>query len=458
METRGMRAKEKQRNKSGRAGLRSSPRCARAARNNKPRGCDADLPQHLMLEIVSFLDTRSIVSGRCLSRAFRSDAPALVKTLDFCIGQQSPPAETIKLFTGVRQVNLDGNRDLVHAVVAGLRGWGSSLRLGVSLHDSVAQKEEPLSRAAATELFALPLTELDMKDVVVEFRGAHKMHAWRTLQRLVIRDGFLDELSLCCLSNSISDEGPLPLRHLDLSRNLFGGGYAASAFATTLLWSFPDLEWLELMACRIESAQGCCIVRHLLKGACPKLRTLDLSLNFFTNLDLAFLREGLGKPGHGLLNLRKLAFGSRVVYDDGLDEMITCFDPVCEALAAGGLPKLDFLHLQGDVGPRQVPQPLGLLRGGACPMLAVVKLERSPLSRLGEDVLGAENAAQSMFDLVNSDHVPHLREVHVLGMALHEGMEKANEEGVAAFYRAKDESTLHHLAVAGKARGVQVFV
>ncbi|CAN0258302.1 unnamed protein product [Ectocarpus sp. 6 AP-2014] len=454
METRGMRAKEKQHNKSKRAGLRSSPRrCAREARNNKPGGCDADLPHHVVLEIVSFLDTRSIVSGRCLSRAFSSDARALVKTLDFHMGQQSPSAETIKLFPEVRQVNLDGNRDLVHAVVAGLRGWGSSLRLDVSLHDSVPQKEEPLSKTATTDLCALPLTELDMMEVVVEFPPLLPMNAWRTLQRLVIRDAFLGDESLESLSKSIP-EGALPLRHLDLSRNLFGGYDAVLPFADALR-SCPDLEWLELSACRICRGSGDRIVRTLLEGACPKLRTLDLSLNFFTNGLLASLCEGLGAPGHGLLNLRKLGFGSRVTGD----EMITCFEKVGKALAAGGLPKLDFLHLQGDVGPRQVSPVLSRLKGGACPMLAMVKLERSLRSTLGEDEFGAEDAAQSMFNLVVSGHIPHLREVHALGMALNEGMEKANEAGRdSAFYRARNQSTWHHLAVEGKARGVQVFV
>ncbi|CAM9914605.1 unnamed protein product [Ectocarpus fasciculatus] len=452
METRGVCSKKTQHNKSGRAGLRSSPRCGREAGKNKPGGCDAGLPHHVMLEIVSFLDTRSIVRGRCLSRAFNSDAPALVKTLDFSMGQQSPSAETIKLFSEVRQVNLNGNRDLVHAVVEGLRGWGSSLRLGVSRHRSIKEQEEPLSKAATTALCALPLTELDMNRVVVEFPRLLRMHAWRTLRRLVIRDGLLEDGSLESLFKSIP-EGPLPLRHLDLSRNLHGGYDAVSPFADALR-SFPDLECLELSACRIVHNSGNLIVRTLLEGACPELKALNLSLNFFTDGLLEFLCEGLGKPGHGLLNLQKLGFGSRVTGD----EMITCFDSIGEALAAGGLPKLDFLLLQGDVRPTEVSEVLSLLSGAGCPMLEVVKLERSPRSSHGEDEYAAEEVAQCLFQLVLSDH-PHLREVHVLGMALHEGMDKDQEAGRAsAFYRATNDSTWHDLAVASQARGIQVFV
>lgn len=403
-----------------------------------------------MLEVLAFLDARTIVRSRVVSRAFRADAPALIDMLEFDQSQKFPSFSRMKVYSKVKEVRLEGHNRLVCDAAAGLRGASSLRRLAISRSPSLEQKS-PLSKTTTKKLFALPLIEFEIDRVELELPRRLRMPAWQTLEKLVIREGFLCDASIINLVASIP-AGPLPLRHLDLSRNLFGHEDTMQPLAKALR-SFPEMETLELTANRVSGDGAKLVIRELLGGACPRLRTLDLSLNFLHDGVLDYLADGVGRAGHGMQNLRKLGIGGRF----SPDETVTCFESTARALAAGGLPLLDFLHLQGDVGPPQVGPLLRMFKLGGCPNLAVVKVERSVLFHPAEDPDSTEDAISSMMELVTSSCAPRLREVHVLGMNLGKGLEWAEEERTA-FYRAGNESSFHRLALAGAMRGVMIYV
>eukprot|EP00903_Cladosiphon_okamuranus_P012062 g11324.t1 len=432
---------------------------SRRVRSKYLRSCPAGLgddaphlPHHIMLEVLSFLDAGTIVRSRGVSRSFRADAPMLVSTLKFGKDQKFPSIKTVSLYSNVEEIRLEGHNRLVNNAAAWLRGASSLRRLDISRPPSLEQKT-PLSKTAVKKLFALPLVEFEMRGVEFQIPPHLRMPFWGTLEKLVIRDGYLCDSSIINLVACIP-AGSLPLRHLDLSRNLFGLDNAMRPLAQALR-SFPEMETLELAADRIEGDGAELIMRELLDGACPRLRTLDLSLNFLRDGVLDYLAGGIGRTGHGLQNLRKLAIGGRVCPD----ETVTCLESVARALAAGGLPLLDFLHLQGDLGLPQVSPLLRNLKLGGCPNLAVVKIEQSAPLGLGpaEHPDSNEDAIGSMHELVTSSRTPRLRELHVLGMSLGKGLEWAEEKRMK-FYRAGSESSFHRLAVAGAARGVTIYV
>ena len=444
------RARSKTGCPSRRPGLRSSGVCCLHVPAKDQPTCDIDLPHHIVLQVLSFLDTRAIVQGRCLSRVFRTDAPTLIDMLQFEEGQKLPSAKGMKIFSKVKEVRLDGDSSLVRAAASRLRGASSLRRLAISRDSKTAQRV-PLSNTTTKNLCALPLGEFEMHWVEVQFPPKLRMSAWQTLEKLVIRDAFMSDTSLINLASSIP-KGPLPLRHLDLSRNLFGQEAAMEPLAQAL-WSFPEMETVELTATRVGADGAKLVIRALVDGACRKLKILELSLNFLDNSVLSYLEDGLGRAGHGLQNLEKLGIGGRISVGDS----ITSFEPIARTLAAGSLPSLDFLHLQGDVGPPQVGPLLRKLKLGACPNLAVVKMERSPRFHPAEDRDSTEEAVNSVLELVNSLCAPHLREVHVLGMDLGKELERAGDERTT-YYRAKNESCFHRLALAAGKRGVKVFV
>ena len=409
-----------------------------------------NLPHHIKMEVLTFLDARTIVRSRGVSRAFRDDAPALIETLEFDRGQKFPSFEGMRVYSKVKEVRLEGHNQLVRDAAAGLRGSLSLRRLAISRPPSLKQKT-PVSKTTTKKLCALPLADFDVRRVELVFPPRMDMPAWRTLQTLVIREGFLRDTSIINLAASIL-AGPLPLRHLDLSRNLFGHENAMQPLAQALR-SFPMMETLDLGADRISSDGAKLVLRELLDNACPMLRTLDLSLNFLHNGVLNYLANGIGRAGHGLQNLRKLGIGGRF----SPDESVTSFEYIARGLAAGGLPLLDFLHLQGDVGTQEVGPLVRKIKLGGCPNLAVIKMERSAPFPYDEYPDSIEDAVSSMLELVTSSCAPPLREVHVLGMNLGEGLEQAEEERTS-FYRAGNESSFHRLALAGAVRGVMIYV
>lgn len=407
-----------------------------------------NLPHHIVLEVLSFLDTRAIVRAREVARAFVWDAPSLIDTLQFASGETFPAATQMDIFSRVTEVRLDGDPSLVKDAAAGLPGCASLRRLCIS---RCVPQQAPLSDAATESLCALPISDLDLCRVRIAVPAGLVMPAWRTLKRLVVRDAFMCDESLANLFSSLP-EGPLPLRHLDLSRNLFGQMSGMRPLSEALK-SFPELESLELTADRITSDGAKHILGALLDGACPKLQSLEMSLNFLCDSVMGFLAKGVGREGHGLRSLQKMGIGGRFSAGDG----VTTFKSLACALAAGGMPNLSFLHVQGDVGPPQVRPLLRELKIGACPELSIVKVERSTRFRLEDDVESTEDAVESMLELVTCSCVPRLREVHVLGMDLGKGLEWAEEER-KRFYRAKNKSSFHRLALAGANRGVMIFV
>lgn len=425
-----------------RTGLRSSS-------SRAPPGHDVDLPHHIMLEVLSFLETREIVCARSVGKSFVRDAPLLINKLQFITGQSFPAATQMNAFSRVTEVSLDGDDNLMQDAAEGLPGCFSLRRLHVSRSDPLQQP--PLSEVATARLFALPLTDLDMSRVRIAIPAQLVMPAWRTLRRLVVRDAYICDDSLVNLVASMP-AGPLPLRHLDLSRNPFGQMKGMRALSAALP-SFPELESLQLTADRVTSNGATHLLGALLDGACPKLSSLDMSLNFLRDDVMDVLAEGLCRDGHGLQHLEKLGIGGRFSTEKG----VTTFESLARALAAGGLPLLSFLHVQGDVSPPEVGPLLRRFKLGACPNLSVVKVERSTRLHPPEDRESTEDAVESMWELVTCTSVPKLEEVHVLGMNLGNGLEWAEEERTA-FYRARNESSFHRLALAGANRGVMIFV
>lgn len=352
------------------------------------------------------------------------------------------------LFPRVAEVNLDGDTSLVEDAAEGLSRCVSLRRLSITRK---VPQISPISDAAMANLCSLQLGDLEVRRVRIAVPEGLAMPAWRTLRRLVMRAAHITDASVANLFAMIP-LGPLPLRHLDLSRNPIGETTGMRPLADALS-SFPELLSLELTANRVSSEGAKRILGALLDRACPKLSLLEMSLNFLDNSVMNFLAEGLKQENHGLLSLEKLGIGGRFA----VQPMVTTLEPLSRALAAGGLPGLSFLHLQGDLAPLEVGPVLREFKLGACPNLAVVKVERSTRIHPVEDPESTEDAVESMWELVTCPCVPQLREVHVLGMNLGKGLEWAEEERTP-FYRARNESSFHRLALAGANRGVMIFV
>lgn len=429
------------------AACRRSTRISAAARREPPE-VTVILPHHILLEVLSFLETRAIVRARGVARAFVRDAPLMVKSLQFASGDKFPAASQMHLFSRVAEVHLDGDTELVQDAAVGLP-WCAALRR-LRITRKVPQ-QTPLSGAATASLCGLQVWDIEVCRVRLAVPMGLAMPAWRTLGRLVLRDAFICDESLANLMRSLP-RGPLPLRGLDLSRNPFGEMAGMNPMADALT-TFPELASLELTADRISSDGAKRVLGALLDGACAKLVSLEMSLNFLDDGVMDFLAIGLERDGHGLQSLQKLGIGGRFSADEG----VTNFETLARGLAAGGLPQLNFLHVQGDVGPPEVGPLLREFKRGACSELAIVKVERSTRFHPAEDADSTEDAVQSMWELVTCPCVPRLREVHVLGMNLGKGLEWAQEERTA-FYRARNESSFHRLALAGANRGVMIFV
>lgn len=427
-----------------RAGLRSSTKA------DRPPNHQVDLPHHIMLEVLSFLNTRSIVRARGLTRIFVRDVPKLIHTFEFSTGQRIPAATHMRLFAHVTDVRLDGDNDLLQDAADGLPGCASLRRLRISRCLPVLQ-QVPLSDGATAKLCGLPLSDFEAVRVLFAIPRGLAMPAWDTLNRLVLRDALICDESLANLFASLP-ERQLPLRNLDLSRNLFGQISGMKPMARALM-SFPELETLEVTTDRISSEGAKHVLGALLGGSCPKLSFLEMSLNFLDDSVMDFLSHGLARETHGLRSLEKLGIGGRFSRQRG----VTTLDSLSQSLAGGVLPRLSFLHVQGDVGPAQVGPLLRGFKNGACPRLSVVKVERSTRYFPTENSRMIENAVESMWELVTCETVPRLSQVHVLGMNLGKGLEWAQEERTP-FYRAKNRSSFHRLALAGAHKGIMIFV
>lgn len=393
--------------------LKSRKDSANSARHHgttSPRGCDVILPHSIMLEALSYLDTRAIILARSVSRAFASDAPSLVTSLTFSSEHKFPRANQMHLFRGVSDIHLDGDVRLVQDAVVGLPWCASLRRLRISRH---TQHPTALSSATVASLCAIQVCELEVLKLRLTMPVGLAMPAWRTLKRLVLRDAYIHDDSLVNLMTSLP-RGPLPLLALDLSRNPFGETVEGMQIFAEALATFPELRSLELTVDRIAAEGARRLLGSLLDGACPKLGFLEMSLNFLDNGVMDFLAARLARGNHGLQSLYRLGIGGRFCADEGL----TSFESLSRALAAGGLPQLSYLHVQGDIGPLDVGPLLRVFRLGICPELSVVKVERSTRFFPADDANSIEDAIQSMLDLVTCFPVRCLREVHVLGMNL----------------------------------------
>lgn len=408
------------------------------------------LPHHVILDVISYLESREIVRTRNVARAFMSDAPALVDSIR-CLGRQKfPTATSMNLFPRMAEVHLDGDTSLVEQAAPALVRCSALRRLTIA---RVLPQLNPLTSETTALLCGLQLSELDIRRVRIEVPPGLTVSAWCTLDTLVLREAGISDVSLSNLFSS-SVGKVLPLRHLDLSRNLFGEFQGMGALADALK-SFPNLESLELTADRITDIGAKLLLATLLEGSCLCLNMLELSLNFLGDDAIDFLAEGLGREGHGLRSLQRLGFGGRFVPSQGLSN----FNSLGRSLANGTLPQLEFLHLQGDVSPADVGPLFRELRLGACPKLSTIKVERSTRYHPEDDPVAVEDTIESMLELVTSSGAPMLKEVHVLGMNLGKGLETgwAPEENTA-FYRATNMSSFHRLAAAGSRRGVMIFV
>lgn len=409
------------------------------------------LPHQILLEVLSYLESREIVRARSVARAFMSDAPALVDSLRCWAGQRFPTASSMDLFPRITEVHLNGDINLINQAAPGLVRCGALRRLTI-LGSNIPQ-QDPLPGETTAILCGLQLSELDIRRVRIEVPTGLIMNAWHSLDSLVLREVGINDSSIASLFANLAGE-TLPLRRLDLSRNLFGDGDGTYLMSEALR-AFPHLETLELTADRISDSVAQQILGTLLDGSCPCLKLLELSLNFLGNNAINFLAEGLKREGHGLSSLERLGFGGRFMPTQGRSH----FNSLGRSLAAGGLPLLKFLHLQGDVSLAEVGPLLRELRSGVIPNLAIVKVERSTRFPPEDDPSAVEDTIQSMLELVMCLNMPVLKEVHVLGMNLGKGLETGwAPEEKTAFYRATNMSSFHRLAAAGSLRGVMIFV
>lgn len=408
------------------------------------------LPQHIVLEVFSYLKPREIVRARSVARAFIRDAPALVNSLACSARLRFPPAHEMNLFPHMAEVTLDGDNSLVQEAAPALARCNSLRRLTIVRG---LPQQLPLAVGVTKIICGLQLSDLDIRRVRIVVPAGLAVTAWRTLNTLVLRDAGVGDLDLANLVGSLPGT-MLPLRHLDLSRNPLGEMDGMQPLARAIS-AFPDLQILELTANRLSDSGAKLLLGALLDGACPRLAQLELSLNFLGNDSIDFLAYGLNREGHGLRALQKIGIGGRF----RAIQCVTNFEALGRSLAAAGLPRLRYLHVQGDVGPAEVGPVLRQLRSGACPELGTVKVERSTRFHPEENPAAIEDAVESMLELVTCDRAPLLEEVHVLGMNLGKGLERGRApEDATTFYRATDKSSFHRLAAAGANRGVMVFV
>lgn len=410
----------------------------------------ANLPHQVVLEVMSYLEPREIVRARCVARAFMSDAPALINSLRCWKGQSFPTVTSMDLFPRMAEVHLNGDVKLVEHAAPGLARCGALRRLIIT---RLLPQQDPLPPETTAILCGLRLSRLDIQRVRIEVPAGLTVSAWRTLDTMVLREAGLSDKSLVNMFSPLVGK-VLPLRSLDLSRNVFGDDEGMRVMSEAL-GAFPDLESLELTADRIYDAGARRILSVLLSGSCPHLRLLELSLNFLGNDSIDFLAEGLKRETHGLKSLERLGFGGRFMPGQG----ISYFESLGTSIAAGALAGLHFLHLQGDVSPAEVTPLLRELRSGLCPELSIIKVERSTRFFPNYNAEAVEETVQAMLELVTCSGFPALKEVHVLGMNLGKGLETgwAPEEGTT-FYRVTNMSSFHRLAAEGSRRGVMVFV
>lgn len=433
----------------------------KAARKNIPAPAEAavpatsanvHIPHHVMLEVFSFLEPRAIVRARTVARAFARDAPALVSSLQCSALLRFPQPTEMDLFPRMEKVVVRGDNIVVQQAAPGLARCGSLRSLTIACH---LPQQSPLPGDVTTTLFGLQLSDLDIQKIWMAIPPAVNMTAWRTLRSLVLRDAGLSDVSLVNIVRSLPSGVALPLQHLDLSRNPLGEMEGMGPLAEAL-HSFPDLDVLELTANRITDSAARRLISTLLNGACPRLTQLELSLNFLGDECMDFLAKGVTRDGHGLRGLRKLGIGGRFMPSQGAKN----FQSLCRSIAAGCLPVLYYFHVQGDLAPASVGPVLGELRSGVCPMLQVVKVERSTRFPADDDAGQVEEAILNMREFVISkSNTPFLGELHVLGMNLGRGLETGwAPEEARTFYRAANMSSFHRLAAAGAQRGVMIFV
>lgn len=415
-------------------------------------GAHVHIPHHVMLEVFSFLEPRAIVRARTVARAFARDAPALIRSLQCSAQLKFPQPTEMDLFPRMEKVEVRGDHVVVKQAAPGLARCGSLRSLTIACH---LPQQSPLPGDVTTTLFGLQLSDLDIQKIWMDIPPALNMTAWRTLRSLVLRDAGLSDTSLVNIITSMPCGAELPLRHLDLSRNQIGQMEGIGPLAEAL-HSFPELDILELTANRITDSAARRLLSTLLNGACPRLTQLELSLNFLHDECMDYLAKGVTRDDHGLRELRKLCIGGRFMPSDGAKD----FRSLSRSIAAGCLPKLHYFHVQGDLTPASVGPFLGELRSGVCPMLKIVKMERSTRFPADDDSGQVEGAILNMRDFVMSKpSVPFLSELHVLGMHLGRGLETGwAEEEARTFYRAEHMSTFHRLASAGATRGVMIFV
>lgn len=408
------------------------------------------LPHHVVLEVFSYLKSRAIVRARGVARVFTRDAPALIDSLECSAGLRFPSATEMHLFPRIEEVVVKGDNDVMEQASPGLARCASLRRLSI-----VCQfpQQSPLPGGVTTILCGLQLSDLDIRKMRIDIPSSLAMPAWRTLRLLILRDAMITDKSLTTLVGSLPGT-ELPLRHLDLSRNPLGEMKGMQPLAEAIV-SFPHLDILELTADRITDCGARRLLDALLQGACPYLSQLEMSLNYLGNECIDFLANGLRREDHGLQKLRKIGIGGRFMSAQG----VTNFTCLGRSLAAGCIPIVNYFHVQGDVGPASVGPVLRELRSGACPKLAVVKMERSTRFPPEDDDDAVEDAIESMWELVTSSSAPALAEVHILGMNLGKGLETGwAPEDSRTFYRATSMSSFHRLAAAGAERGVMIFV
>lgn len=409
------------------------------------------LPHHVVLEVFSYLQPRAIVRARSVARVFVRDAPALVTSLECSARLRFPLATEMHLFPRMEEAAINGDIEVVEQASPGLARCGALRRLMIVCE---LPQQSPLPKDVTTILCGLQLSDLDIRKMRIQIPFSLAMPAWSTLRLLVLREVGISDKYLTNLVGSLPGT-MLPLRHLDLSRNPLGEMEGMQPLAEAMS-CFPDLDILELTADRVTDCGAKRLLGALLKGACPRLSQLELSLNFLGNECIDFLAEGLRREGHGLQGLRKIGIGGRFMSSQG----VTNFACLGRSLAAAGcLPVVNYFHVQGDVAPASVGPVLRELKSGACPKLAVVKMERSTRFPPEEDSEAVEDAIESMWELVTSSSAPELQEVHILGMNLGKGLETGwAPEDSRTFYRATSMSSFHRLAAAGAERGVMIFV
>ncbi|CAM9248983.1 unnamed protein product [Choristocarpus tenellus] len=402
------------------------------------------LPHFVILEVISYLDSRDIIRARSTARAFRFDLLPLVTSLSVTVGEGFPSVHNMELYQSIAKVHLEGMHDVVREMMK-VMAKSSGLRQVSVMGSKHGCSKACFGGGCALTILGRPLTELRWRNVCIDIPENVSILAWQTLYTLILVNAKIDDMALVNLMRSIPEKTRLPLQHLDLSFNRIVDGIL-SLSDVLREGAFPGLKSLELSGNTISDQGAMQLTTSLCRGACPNLRSLGMLVTLDGNETINFLSAEITRSGHGLQKLNRFVIGDRGLWGK------RPYVELVGALSSGGMPRLQHFHALGDISTTEAGSLLRNLISGACPKLEVVKVEHTEFALTGNPGL-PEEVVRGMYDLVNSNAVPHLQQLHVIGMHLADGALEKDPEILS-----NPCTSLGRLISFASRKGVRIFI